>query len=165
MIAPQKALMHPSLRPLMLALEVAENDRDQAQSTLLRLRHQLEAAQAQASQIDDYRRDYQQRWGERFRAQGTVQIMQCYHGFMARLDQAGSQQAAAVQRMQHHFDNALQVLRERELRAASIRKLIERRQAELARAQARQDQKLTDEQASRVAWSRRTADNNGLAVV
>jgi flagellar protein FliJ len=156
--------MHPSLHPLMLALEVAERDRDQAQSTVLRLRHQMEAAQSQARQLDDYRRDYQQRWGERFQTQGTVQIMQCYHGFMARLDQAGTQQQAAVQRMQHHLDQALQVLRDREMRAASIRKLIERRQDELARARSRQDQKITDEQAARVAWARRAAGSNGLAI-
>jgi flagellar FliJ protein len=156
--------MHPSLRPLMLALEVAERDRDQAQSTVLQLRHQLETAQAQARQLDAYRHDYQQRWSERFQAQGTVQIMQCYHSFLSRLDQAGSHQEAIVQRMQHHLDQAMEVLREREMRAASIRKLIERRQDDLARARSRQDQKLTDEQAARVAWSGRSASGNGLAL-
>jgi flagellar FliJ protein len=156
--------MHPSLHPLMLALEAAEKDRDQAHSTVLRLRHQMEAAQSQARQLDDYRRDYQHRWGERFRQQGTVQLMQCYHSFMARLDQAGSQQEAAVQRIQHHLDQALQMLRERETRAASIRKLIERRQGEIDLARIRQDQKATDEQAARMAWARRAAGSNGLAM-
>ena len=156
--------MHPSLHPLMLALEVAERDRDQAQSTVLRLRHQMEASESQARQLEDYRRDYQQRWGERFQTQGTVQIMHCYHGFMSRLDQASSHQQAAVQRIQHHLDQALQVLREREMRAASIRKLIERRQNELNMARSRQEQKLTDEQASRIAWARRAAGSNDLAM-
>lgn len=156
--------MHPSLHPLMLALEVAERDRDQAQSTVLRLRHQMESSESQARQLEDYRRDYQQRWGERFQTQGTVQIMHCYHGFMSRLDQAGSHQQAAVQRLQHHLDQALQVLREREMRAASIRKLIERRQNELNMTRSRQEQKLTDEQASRIAWARRAAGSNDLAM-
>ena len=156
--------MHPSLQPLMLALEVAERDRDQAQSTVLRLRHQMEAAQSQARQLEDYRRDYQQRWGERFQTQGSVQIMHCYHGFMSRLDQAGTPQHGAVQLIQHHLDQAVQVLREREMRAASIRKLIERRQNEIDKARSRQEQKLTDEQASRIAWARRAAGSNDLAI-
>lgn len=156
--------MHPNLHPLTLALEVAEKDCEQARQTVLRLQHQVDAARSQARQLDDYRRDYQQRWGERFRIEGTVPIMQCYQGFMSRLDQAGTQQQAAMQRLQHHLDQALQVLRERETRAASIRKLIERRQGELALARQRQEQKLTDEQASRMAWSRRPAGPGDLAL-
>lgn len=156
--------MHPSLHPLTLALELAEKDCEQARRTVVRLQHQVNAACSQARQLDDYRRDYQRRWGDRFRVEGSAPIIQCYQDFMSRLDQAGAQQDAAVQRLQHHLDQALQVLRERETRAASIRKLIERRQDELTLARQRQEQKLTDEQASRVAWSRRPATPGDLAL-
>ncbi|WP_084362294.1 flagellar export protein FliJ [Caldimonas taiwanensis] len=156
--------MHPRLHPLTLALEVAEKECQQAHQVVLRLQHQMDAARAQARQLDDYRRDYQQRWSERFRIEGTAPILQCYQDFMARLDQASTQQQATVQRLQHHLEQAQQSLRERETRAASIRKLIERRQGELALARQRQEQKLTDEQAARMAWSRGAADSGDLAL-
>ena len=46
------------------------------------------------------------------------------------------------------------MVREQELRVASVRKLIERRLAELRLAADRRDQKQTDDFASRAAWNR-----------
>lgn len=143
------------LHALSLALEQAEKQRDEAQAAYQRLLRAAEGARQQAQQLLDYRSEYQQRWSTQFRHSGTVAILQCYQGFMERLNGAIEQQDAAVARSQAQLDAARQALLERETRVAAIRKLIERRQAQAEAAQQRRDQKATDEQASRLAWNRR----------
>ncbi|AKJ31015.1 flagellar export protein FliJ [Caldimonas brevitalea] len=146
---------------LALALEHAEKQRDEAVSTCQRAAAQLENAERQATQLEDYRREYQQRWGEQFKRQGTMDILRCYQDFVGRINQAIEQQQGAVEQGRRQVEWARGVLAEREMRVASIRKLIERRVAEQAMTQQRRDQKATDEQAARVAWSQRSGSGSG----
>ncbi|MCW7540554.1 flagellar export protein FliJ [Aquabacterium sp. A7-Y] len=151
---------------LALALEHAEKERDAALSISQRAAAQLENAERQAQQLEDYRREYQARWSEQFKRQGTMDILRCYQDFMGRINQAIEQQANAVAQGRRQLEWARGVVLERETRAASIRKLIERREAEQALQQQRRDQKATDEQAARAAWNQRAGDTTtGLAVV
>ena len=64
-------------------------------------------ADAQAQQLHAYRSDYVERWSARFREPGSVALMQCYQGFMQRLEQAITQQRAA-RREQSHSDEIAQ---------------------------------------------------------
>ena len=89
--------------------------------------------------------------------QGAIDTFQTYQGFMGRLSLAVNQQQGAVAHAARRADAARQVVREHELRVASVRKLIERRLAELRIAADRRDQKQTDEFASRAAWNRLAA--------
>ncbi|WKB54499.1 flagellar export protein FliJ [Eleftheria terrae] len=143
---------------LSLALEHAEKARDDALELRRRAAAQLENAERQAEQLQEYRRDYQQRWSEQFKRQGTMDILRCYQDFMGRINAAIEQQAGAVAQGRRQLDWATGVVLERETRAASIRKLIERREAERALQQQRRDQKVTDEQAARAAWNQRAND-------
>ena len=73
---------------------------------------------------------------------------------MGRLSLAVDQQQTVVTHAGRRVDAARDAVREQELRVASVRKLIERRLAELRMAADRRDQKQTDEFASRAAWNR-----------
>ncbi|PPE68472.1 flagellar export protein FliJ [Caldimonas thermodepolymerans] len=143
------------LHALKVALEHAEQERDAALRAMQRAAAQLEAAERQAAQLEDYRTDYQKRWSQQFQREGTVDILQCYQNFMSRLNAAIEQQQRVVAQARAGRQRCQAVLVERETRAASIRKLIERREAEEALAQRRREQKATDEQASRLAWAAR----------
>lgn len=142
-----------STQALTLLLERAEAERDDALSKLQELQRQAEAARAQAAQLGQYRSDYQQRWTQQFARQTTIDIVGHYQNFGQRLDQAIAQQGAVSQFAEQRVERAREALRDLELRVASVRKLIERRQGELRRSAQRREQKTTDEQAARAALS------------
>ena len=117
----------------------------------------LFAADAQAQQLNTYRSEYVERWSTRFREPGSVALLQCYQGFMQRLDQAIVQQRNALMQAQSRADQARGVLRDNERRVASVEKLIERRQQHEQRQLARREQQRTDETAQRVHAQRMAA--------
>jgi len=75
----------PALQPLKALLERTESERDAALAEHRRVRAANETAQAQAEQLLAYRREYEQRWGERFSREGKIELVRCYQGFMERL--------------------------------------------------------------------------------
>lgn len=146
------------LQPLTLLLDQHERQRDAAIAEHQRALAASDAAAAQSEQLRAYRREYEQRWSAQFCREGKIELVRCYHSFMERLTQAVEQQDRVAQHALQQVVPALTALRDTEMRCASVRKLIERRTHE-HRAQAdRQDQKRTDEFASRAAWNRREAD-------
>lgn len=148
----------PPIEPLIALLEQTERERDAAQQQLLRLRDAHQAAQAQAAQLLDYRGECEQRFGAQFRSAGnSIELMRSYQGFVGRLTQALEQQSMVEQRMRDQCERAREILREHEVRVASVRKLIENRMRELQRETDRRDQKASDEIAMRAAWNRLAA--------
>jgi flagellar FliJ protein len=141
-----------SLQTLGVLLEHAETERDEALRDMQDAKARADQAQAQADQLDQYRRDYQQRWNSQFARQGTMDIVMCYQSFGTRLDQAIAHQAQVVSHANSRITIARELLTQRELRVLSVRKLMERRRHEALSRLARQDQKSTDEQASRAGW-------------
>lgn len=140
-----------NLSALLILLERAEIERDEALQALQQARARADAARLQANQLNDYRQEYQQRWTQQFAQRTTVDILGCYQTFGSRLDQAITSQGNVASHAETHLTKAQELLRERELRVASVRKLIERRRQEQLRSQMRQEQKATDEQAARAA--------------
>lgn len=139
---------------LATLLERAESERDQIRAALQRADEVARRAALQADQLTAYRGEYRQRWQAQFQRGGAMEIVQCYHGFMDRLEDALVQQGRQVEAA----DAQRQTLRERlaaaELRVASVKKLIERRQAEVQRTQDRREQRQTDEAARQAHWRR-----------
>jgi flagellar FliJ protein len=119
-----------NLQALSILLERAEAERDDALRALKEASQRADAARAQHGELAQYRQDYQQRWGQQFARQGHIAVH-------------------ADQRV----ERARAVLMEREMRVASVRKLLERRRFDLARSAQRQEQKAMDEQAARAALS------------
>ena len=146
------------LQPLALLLEQAERLRDLALADHQRAQAAAQAAQTQAEQLLAYRRDYEQRWGEQFCREGKIELVRCYHGFVERLSQAVEQQRRVAEHAAQLALRAGNSLREHELRAASVRKLIARRVQELRVHADRREQKQSDEFAARAAWNRGEAE-------
>lgn len=128
----------------------AEEQRDTARAEAQRAASAHQAAQAQLEQLMVYRRDYEARWTQQFQQQGQVALLHCYHGFVSRLSEAVTQQEQAVVHTQNQHAQRLAVLREQELRVASVSKLMARRLAEQRLAGERRDAKHSDELAARM---------------
>jgi flagellar FliJ protein len=145
------------IQPLMALLSHAEGERDEALAHRQRMREALEAARNQAEQLVAYRRDYEQRWAERFAQAGQVQLLHSYHGFVTRLTQAIEHQQRVVDQAARQLERADEALQQQELRVASVLKLIERRVSEIEKTSEQREQRALDELASRAAWNRLAA--------
>ncbi|HEX3140378.1 MAG TPA: flagellar export protein FliJ [Rhizobacter sp.] len=144
---------NPSLDPLMALLGQAERERDDALAAMQRANEAHLAAQTQADQLLTYRSEYEARFREQFSRQSSIEILQCYQGFSARLGQAIDQQRQIAGHAALRLEQSRETLRSQEMRVASVRKLLERRVQELRLAADRRDQKQTDEFAARAAWN------------
>ena len=153
-----------ALQPLNTLLEQATIERDAALGAHRKALSAVAAAQTQATQLAEYRQEYAQRFGTQFQRAGAIELLQCYQGFMVRLDEAVSQQQRLLALAVERGETAKAALLNTELRVASVRKLIERRIAEAVRTQDRSDQKATDELASRAAWLRLAGTAPGAAL-
>ena len=136
---------------LLIVLEAAEKARDEAVAVHEARRKTYEAARQQAQSLTDWRRDYQNRWQAQFRQSGGMEIVRCYQDFMQRLGDTVGAQDQQVAQAQALMERARLELVERERRVAAVSKLIEKRVLEQRTRQARQEQKATDEVASRSA--------------
>ena len=142
------------LDPLTALLSQSERQRDLAIADRQKAQGDSDAAATQVEQLRAYRRDYEQRWGAQFAQQGQIQLVVCYQGFMNRLNEAIEQQALSAELAAARLEQAVVTVRGHELQLASVRRLIERRLAERRDEAERGDQKLNDELAARMAWSR-----------
>lgn len=149
-----------SLDALLALLELERQQRDQALLGLRDAQSVAERAHTQAQTLSDYRSEYADRWTGRFRTQGSIELVQCYQGFMQRLDQALAQQRAIVEQAKARLQQAQAALREREQRLGSVEKLIERRRQEQHRHAARREQSLADEVALRQHERKRLAQRD-----
>ncbi len=145
------------LSVLNLLLERAGAERDAALGDLRAALGQAQAARAQAGQLLDYRHGYRERWTQNFSQRTTMEIVGCYQSFGQRLDHAVDSQGHIAAHADQRVERARSALAAAELRVASIRKLIERRQLEAQHARQRQEQHANDEFAARVHASRSAA--------
>ena len=151
--------MHdPELSTLHALLDRATAERDRCAADLRRAEDLSSHQRAQGRQLADYREEYTQRWSRQFGQGGTMEIVQCYQSFMQRLDEALAQQQRHIDAAERGVTAVRQALLQAELRVASVKKLIERRQAEQARQQERRDQRQTDETAQHLALRRARQD-------
>lgn len=149
--------MHSSLQPLMALLAQTERERDDAAANAERAAQAQRAAAAQAEQLVQYRREYETRWNAQFRVQGQIELVNVYQNFTGKLSNAVDQQQRVAEQAVVHVERLRAVVMQHELRVASVRKLIERRLAELRVSADRAEQKQTDEFAARAAWNRQAA--------
>ena len=142
---------HTNQQTLGILLERATGQRDEAQRALQDVLTRADQARAQHGQLTQYRGEYQQRWSQQFAQVGTMDIVGCYQNFRGRLDEAIHSQGHVASHADQRVTRARETLFELETRVAAITKLMERRRLEVSRAEQRQDQKTTDEQAARAS--------------
>ncbi len=143
---------------LQLLLQREQQQCDAAQAALRQCHDAARRAHEQHRQLLGYRGDYEARWSAQFLQGSTMDILRCYRSFMQRLDQAVALQARQAEAAEQHLAQAREKLLECERRLASVRKLIERRHAELQRAGSRREQKHSDELAQRMRFRRTQHD-------
>ena len=144
--------------PLLTLLEREEGRRDTAALALKQAQERLAYAQSQLDMLENYRGEYVARWMGEFSRSATPQIMQTYRDFKARLEQAVTQQQASLVQRTGWVERCREALVEAETRAAAVRKLIERRQAELQREELRRERRQEDEFARQAAWRSSSLD-------
>jgi flagellar protein FliJ len=137
------------MNTLLALLRHTEDERDRRRASASTAAAQHQAAQRQYEQLIDYRVEYEARWQSQFSQHGAMELVHAYQGFMLRLSQAVEQQHGAVQQAARQLDVARDALREHEIKVASVRKLIERREQRERVVSNRRDQKLNDEHAMR----------------
>lgn len=147
-----------SLNALNVAVEAAARKRDAARQVLQDMQRVAQAGEAQLEQLSGYAQETQGRWG--MQADSTVkpEVMYHHYQFIGKLEHAIGLQSGVVQEQARRVEQARQALLEAELRLTSLRKVVERKQHELAIAQMRREQKQTDERAS----LRLAAANQGI---
>ncbi|HPO19740.1 MAG TPA: flagellar export protein FliJ [Rubrivivax sp.] len=144
---------------LQLLLQHEQRQTDQALLALRRADEANDRAAAQREQLHGYRNEYEARWSQRLRAGSPVAIVLHYRSFMQRLDQAVAMQSRQAEVTERHAAQARQRLLDCERRVASVRKLLERRGAELAQRSRQLEQKASDEQAQRRRWRATQTDS------
>ena len=121
------------LQPLLSLLSQAENDRDAAVAARSRALTHLEGLQNQTRQLLDYRREYEQRWTEQFKTQGTIEVLRYYQSFTERLGQALSHQQHCEAQAEQQLQSIRAMVMSCEMKVASVKKLLDRRVSERAK--------------------------------
>ena len=145
---------------LKTLLEREQKRRDEQMAAVRSAVANAEAQQQQADGLTGYRSEYCQKWSAQFQQAAQMEILRSYHGFLSRLDQAITQQKSVVEHAHRMVAAQRQRLVEREIRVATVERLIKRREAMLAKIADRRDQKNLDELAQRLVSGR---PHNGMS--
>ena len=135
---------------LKTLLEREQKRRDEQMAAVRAAVANAEAQQQQADGLSTYRSEYCQKWSAQFRQAAQMEILRSYQGFLSRLDQAITQQQSVLEHAGRMVEVQRQRLVEREIRVATVERLIKRREALLAKVADRREQKDLDEMAQRV---------------
>lgn len=132
---------------LQVAVDMATRQRDGARHALADARASAAAAAAQMDQLQAYANETQARWGMRAGALVAPEVLFHHRHFMGRLDHAIQLQTSVLEDQDRRVGAGEAALLAAELRLATLKKLVDKRQREWAQVQQRRDQKQTDERA------------------
>ena len=127
---------------------MASRKRDDARKVLQDTLAAEQAARAQLNQLEDYARETESRWGMKADTAMQPEVMYHHYQFMDRLGHAAGVQTTVVGDHAARVEKARRTLLDAELRLASLRKVMDKRKADLDLVQMRRDQKQTDERAA-----------------
>ena len=147
--------MPPTLMPPATLLERCEAERDSALARQARAEQLARQIQAQQDHLDAWRQGCRDHWQSQFRQSAQMEIVHSYQAYMGRLEQALQQLQARRDQNHLEMEHARLLVLSCEKRAASVRKLLERRLQEQQQLAQRRQQRDSDEQAA--AMHRRAA--------
>ena len=139
---------------LKTLLEREQKRRDEQMAAVRNAVANAETQQQQADGLTGYRSEYCRKWSAQFQQAASIEILRSYQGFLSRLDQAITQQQSVLEHAHRMVEAQRQRLIEREIRVKTVQRLIERREAMLAKVADRRDQKNLDELAQRLLSGR-----------
>lgn len=138
----------PTLMPLATLLEHCIADRDASLARQARAQEQARQLTAQQQHLSEWRQAYRERWLAQFRQSGQIEIVQSYQAFLSRVEQALAHLQARIEQTDIEIDQARLLVLACERRAASVRKLLERRLQEQHQQVLKRQQRESDEQAA-----------------
>ena len=139
---------------LKTLLEREQKRRDEQMAAVRNAVANAETQQQQADGLTGYRSEYCRKWSAQFQQAASIEILRSYQGSLSRLDQAITQQQSVLEHAHRMVEAQRQRLIEREIRVKTVQRLIERREAMLAKVADRRDQKNLDELAQRLLSGR-----------
>ena len=134
-----------ALKSVLLAIDVATRQREDAGKVLLQIQRGYRGAQDQMEQLESYSADTESKWAVAAQVRATPEIVHHYYQFMDRLQQAIALQRHAVAGLDREFLAARKLLLAAETRNASLNRLLETKRSGLLRLQASREQKQLDE--------------------
>ena len=137
---------------LHVLFEHAKSQRDEALAALLQAEETSRRLRQQLEQLQAYHAEYAAEAPTLSGTLTSIERLRSHHAFMQRLDQALVQQQGLLASCQAQLALRRQLLLERETRVASVRKLLERREAEQQRCSSRREQTQSDEAATQRSW-------------
>ncbi len=132
---------------LEVAVAMALRQRDGARHSLRDVRAGAAAAREQMEQLETYANETQARWGMRAGASVAPEVIFHHQHFMGRLDHAMQLQTSVLAGHSQRVVAGESALLAAELRLATLKKLVAKRQSERELVEQRRDQKQTDERA------------------
>jgi flagellar protein FliJ len=139
--------MSQSLQVLMAH---SKSQRDDGLLQVQKAQAHLRQQELQAEQLRVYRAEYQERHPALNGRSSSIDMLRHHQSFMDRLDQAIQQQQQQVQAAQTRLTTRQNEQLALEMRVASVRKLMQRREHAQQQISDRKDQHSTDEMAAGV---------------
>lgn len=128
-------------------LAQTERERDQALAALAQAEQQAQRLQQQAEQLHQYRSELRARHPGSGGQAAAIEQLRVHQGFSGRLEDVIEQQQVQRLAALDGVERRRQALLALELRVASVRKLLQRRDRAQQQQLARRDQRQTDETA------------------
>ena len=152
------------VKSLALAIELATAKRDQAGRVLVQLNRAHLFAQDQMAQLEVYAAETDTKWTAAAQISATPELMRHHYQFMGRLYQAIELQRGVLENSSTKMSAAKQQLLDADFRLASLKLVLEKKNADLMQLQSRREQKQMDEfaamQTSRMTGGRFTGDQS-----
>lgn len=148
-----------AIKSVLLAIDLATRQRDDAGRALLEIRRSCGSARDQMDQLESYAADTESKWAVSAQVLAAPEVVHHYYQFMGRLQQAIELQRHAVGRLEQEFVAASKFLLDAEIRIASLNQLLRKKQSVIDRLHASREQKYLDEFAA-IQHRRLLADTN-----
>ena len=133
------------LRSILLAIEQATRQKDDAVKVVLRVKRNLGFVQDQMGQLQGYAGDTDARWTGSASGALSAELIRHHYQFMERLQQAIGLQVGVMSSTNAQLEIANKALLQAEFRLSGLNQVLKNRQAALERTQKQRDQRQTDE--------------------
>lgn len=136
------------MKGLMLAIELAERQRDERAKSLAQAQRNLAFGRQQMLQLESYAADTDARWSGAGAVALSAELVRHHYQFMARLQQAIGMQEGAITNLLQQEDAAKYALLKAETRVTGLQQVLRKRQAQATLLEQRREQAAMDEMAA-----------------
>jgi flagellar FliJ protein len=150
-----------AVKSLLLAMELATRRRDQAGVAVVRAEQARLHALDQLEQLESYSTETESKWIAAAQVGSSPELMRHHYQFMDRLGHAIGLQKTAEENSLRKLASEKKTLLEAEVRLMSLQQVLKVRQADIARASAKREQKQMDEFAALQYARARAERHNG----